>query len=46
VGLPPGIDIRRPATIGLQIVSDLVSQLDGTTAVDRSRGTVFTITFR
>ena len=46
VGMPPGIDIRRPATIGLQIVSDLVSQLDGTAAVDRSRGTVFTITFR
>jgi two-component sensor histidine kinase len=46
VGLPPEIDIRRPTTIGLQIVSDLVSQLDGTAAVDRSRGTAFTITFR
>jgi two-component sensor histidine kinase len=46
VGLPPEIDIRRPATIGLQIVSDLVSQLDGTAAVDRSLGTVFTIAFR
>jgi PAS domain S-box-containing protein len=29
IGLPPGLDIRRTETLGMQIVSTLVGQIDG-----------------
>jgi two-component sensor histidine kinase len=45
VGLPDGLDVSEADTLGLQLVSTLVSQLDGQLEVDRSGGTAFTITF-
>lgn len=45
IGLPESLDIRNPSTLGLQIVSDLVGQLDGTMDVERREGTAFTIQF-
>jgi PAS domain S-box-containing protein len=45
VGLPEAIDIKNPATLGLQIVSDLSRQIDAEIAVERSGGTRYTIAF-
>jgi len=46
VGFPEGIDFRNTTTLGMQLVTSLVEQLDGTITLDRSEGTTFTITFR
>jgi PAS domain S-box-containing protein len=43
VGLPPGFDITGSESLGLQLVSLLVKQLDGTIAADRQGGTRFRI---
>lgn len=45
IGLPDSIDTHKPATLGLQIVSDLVGQLDGIMDVERRSGTAFIIRF-
>jgi len=45
VGLPTKVDLQNPDTLGLQLVSALVDQLDGTLEVNRSPGTTFTLTF-
>ncbi len=45
VGLPRSIDIQRAQTLGLQIVSDLVKQLEGKVEVRRDGGTEFEIVF-
>jgi PAS domain S-box-containing protein len=44
-GLPESIDIQKPQTLGLQIVADLTSQLEGKLDVRRDGGTEFEITF-
>jgi PAS domain S-box-containing protein len=46
VGLPESLDFRRTESLGLQIVTLLVDQLEGTIELERGRGTVFTIVFR
>jgi len=47
VGLPDGFDIHQTATLGLRLVHNLVeTQLQGTIALDRSKGTQFAIKFR
>jgi len=46
IGFPEGIDFRNITTLGMQLVTSLVEQLDGTITLDRSEGTTFTITFR
>lgn len=46
VGLPPGLDIRKADSLGLQIVRMLVQQLDGTINLRRGRGTEFRVAFR
>ena len=38
VGLPEGFDIRQKGTLGFQIVSDLVKQLDGSIEIRRDAG--------
>jgi two-component system, sensor histidine kinase PdtaS len=43
VGLPPGLDIERTETLGLQLVCLLVKQLDGTIEVSSQGGTRFRI---
>jgi two-component sensor histidine kinase len=44
-GLPAGLDLSNLKSLGLTIVSDLVSQLDGTLEILRSPGTTFIIRF-
>ena len=46
VGLPPTVDLKNPATLGLQLVSDLASQLQGDIAYEYRQGAQFTLTFR
>lgn len=46
VGIPGHIDIRKTQSLGLLLVSSLVSQLDGTIELKRDQGTEFTIQFR
>jgi PAS domain S-box-containing protein len=45
VGFPKDLDFRKAKSLGLQIVTDLVSQLPGQIRLDRRGGTKFTITF-
>ncbi len=45
VGMPEGLDIRSPSTLGLRIVNILASQLRGKLELDRTGGTRFTLTF-
>lgn len=42
---PADIDIYHPLSLGLQLVNVLVSQLNGTLTLDKTRGTSFTVTF-
>ncbi len=45
VGFPEDIDFQNTATLGMQLIVMLTSQIDGTIELDRSAGTHFTITF-
>jgi two-component sensor histidine kinase len=45
VGFPEDLGFRDTASLGLQLVSTLVDQLEGTIELDRSGGTTFKITF-
>lgn len=46
VGLCPQIDLNHTNTLGLQVVSMLTEQLNGTVQVERREGTTFRITFQ
>jgi PAS domain S-box-containing protein len=46
VGLPKGVDYRKPTTLGLQIVNVLCKQLRGTFQMRSDRGTEAVITFK
>ena len=46
IGLPGGFDIHKAQTLGIQIVADLVSQLDGTLEISGDGGTEFRIIFK
>jgi two-component sensor histidine kinase len=43
--LPEDVDIKNPQTLGLQLIQALVSQLQGTLAVERRPNPTFTIRF-
>jgi two-component sensor histidine kinase len=45
IGLPDTVDLQKPKSLGFQIVSDLVKQLDGTVEIIREGGTTFKIEF-
>jgi len=45
IGFPKETDFRNTTTLGMQLVTSLVEQLEGTITLDRSEGTTFTITF-
>jgi PAS domain S-box-containing protein len=45
IGLPDNIDFKNTKTLGLQLVTTLVEQLNGTIEVDIKRGTTFKIKF-
>jgi len=44
-GFPAGVDFRNTESLGLQLVTTLVDQLDGTIELDREGGARFKITF-
>lgn len=46
VGIPEGVDWGGGRTLGLKLVQALTAQLQGTIALDRSRGTRFTVQFQ
>jgi two-component sensor histidine kinase len=46
IGFPKEIDFRNTTTLGMQLVTSLVEQLEGTITLDRSEGTRFRIEFR
>jgi PAS domain S-box-containing protein len=46
IGFPEGVDLWTTDSLGLQIVTLLVDQIDGKIDVKRDRGTVFTLTFK
>ena len=45
IGLPKGLDFRKTQSLGLQLVTTLVDQLEGTIALEDNDGTTFRITF-
>jgi two-component sensor histidine kinase len=45
MGLPDEVDIDNPSSLGLQLVTILVKQLDGTIKYERDGGSKFTIMF-
>jgi PAS domain S-box-containing protein len=45
-GLPPDFDLHQTDSLGLQLVSTLADQLEGTIALDRSSGTAYHITLQ
>jgi len=45
VGFPAEIDVHNTDSLGMQIVSDLVQQLNGTLRVNTAEGTQFTVRF-
>ena len=45
VGLPEHVDLQRAESLGLQVVTSLVEQLEGTVHIDRQMGSRYTITF-
>lgn len=45
VGIPVGVNIRNPDTLGLQLVKGLVKQIGGSMKLDRKGGTTFQTTF-
>ena len=45
VGLPEGLDWRDTESLGLQLVTALVDQLEGPIELSRNGGTEFRITF-
>ena len=45
VGFPTNLDFHHTESLGLQLVSTLIEQLEGEITLDRTEGTCFTITF-
>ncbi len=46
VGFPEDIDFKNTKSLGLQLVNNLVSQVDGTIELDGSNGSSFNIIFK
>jgi len=45
VGFPEGLDFRQTGTLGMQIISTLVSQIDGRLDFQSQNGTSFILEF-
>jgi len=45
VGIPDGIDIEKPKSLGLDLVKVLTEQIEGSVTLERSKGTTFKVTF-
>jgi PAS domain S-box-containing protein len=46
IGFPEAVDFQKTDTLGMQLVTMLVDQLDGTLTLERKRGTAFRIAFK
>ncbi|NYB51530.1 MAG: PAS domain S-box protein [Methanobacteriaceae archaeon] len=46
VGVPEDIELEKTETLGLQLVTSLVNQLDGSIKLDRVNGTKYTLKFK
>lgn len=46
VGLPEGLDIYNTTSLGMQLITSLVSQIDGVLDISREEGTEFRISFK
>jgi PAS domain S-box-containing protein len=46
VGLPKGIDYKNTETLGLQLVTSLIEQINGTIELKQKQGTEYIITFK
>lgn len=46
VGIPKNFNIKETNTLGLQLVTTLVEQIDGELKLENKKGTTFTITFK
>ena len=46
VPFPDNVDFRNTQTLGLQLVTSLVQQIDGTIQLEKANGTKFTISFQ
>ncbi|MGE0560379.1 MAG: PAS domain S-box protein [Flavobacteriales bacterium] len=46
VGIPKNFNIKETNTLGLQLVTTLVEQIDGDLKLENKKGTTFTITFK
>jgi PAS domain S-box-containing protein len=46
VGLPPDVELHQAESLGLQLVTMLTKQLDGTIELEQNGGTAFKIVFR
>jgi two-component sensor histidine kinase len=44
-GIPEGLDLENPETLGMQLITTLVDQLDGELEINRDSGTEFCIKF-
>jgi PAS domain S-box-containing protein len=45
IGFPPGLDFNKSASLGLQLVATLTSQLMGDMTLDQTGGSTFTLRF-
>lgn len=45
IGFPKDLDYKNTSSLGLQLVNNLTSQIDGELELDRSQGTAFTLIF-
>jgi two-component sensor histidine kinase len=45
VGFPEGLDFRKTETLGMQIISTLVEQIDGRLELKREKGSAFRLEF-
>ena len=45
VGFPEGLDFRKTGTLGMQIISTLVEQIEGRLELSRENGTAFRVEF-
>ena len=46
IGFPENVDFRKTTSLGLQLVTTLVDQINGTIELERTRGTSFKIRFK
>ncbi|MDO9326771.1 MAG: PAS domain S-box protein, partial [Methanoregula sp.] len=46
IGMPADLDWKDTTSLGMRLVTSLIDQVDGTVTLDRTGGTMFTITIR